>query len=147
MTVTPMRRVTCDSCCKTPGPHACGGFGFGPYLIGPCCAGAVQENLRQFSSRSAGEGLIWGECPAGMPFAAWARGADLPLGQCGRLTARTLRGQHGSCRNPAAEILWVRLPGGPWKPRPRCAFHPAAADLAHIRRLAPGAVTRIEQVT
>lgn len=48
------------------------------------------------------------------------------------------------CENSATEFLWVReLWDGEWESHPRCAGHPAADDIALIRRMYPMAETRV----
>ena len=43
---------------------------------------------------------------------------------------------NGPCENEATEFLWVRgLWDGEWESHPRCAGHPAADDVAMIRRM------------
>ena len=55
----------------------------------------------------------------------------------------------GPCENEAAEILLVRDPtwSQEWEQHPRCTAHPAAGDVAMIRRVSPMAETRIERLS
>jgi hypothetical protein len=46
-----------------------GGFLFGSYAIGPCCAEAYMENVRRYGE----EDHIRARCPEGMSFADWVR--------------------------------------------------------------------------
>jgi hypothetical protein len=53
----------------------------------------------------------------------------------------------GPCQNEAAEILYAREIGQQeWETYPRCAGHPAADDVAMIKRISPLAETRMEKV-
>ncbi len=64
------RTVLCDSCDEdlTDDPRS-GGFMFGSYAIGPCCA-----ERREASARGYGEEWnIRARCPEGASFAGWIR--------------------------------------------------------------------------
>jgi hypothetical protein len=51
------------------------------------------------------------------------------------------------CENEATEVLHVRNPGNAqWQTFPRCADHPAAADIAMIGRVDPAAETMVKRV-
>lgn len=50
------------------------------------------------------------------------------------------------CENEATELLYVSTPGGRVEVHPRCPDHPAAGDVALIKRVSPSAVTRIVPV-
>lgn len=46
-----------------------GGFMFGTYGVGPCCAGEYEAKVRGYGE----EHFIRARCPAGMSFADWIR--------------------------------------------------------------------------
>ena len=62
--------VLCDNCSLdlTADPRT-GGFLFGTYAIGPCCAGAYRATVEGYGE----ERYIRGECPAAVSFADWVR--------------------------------------------------------------------------
>jgi hypothetical protein len=51
-----------------------GGFMFGSYAIGPCCADAYEARARGYGEL----GHIRARCPEGMSFADWVRGMRGP---------------------------------------------------------------------
>jgi hypothetical protein len=50
------------------------------------------------------------------------------------------------CQNDATEILYARTLFGEWETYPRCAEHPAAGDVAMIKRVDPSAEWEIKPV-
>jgi hypothetical protein len=64
------RTVLCDndSTDLTSDPRS-GGFMFGSYAVGPCCAAEYLERIRGYGE----EDHIRGYCPPGMSFADWVR--------------------------------------------------------------------------
>jgi hypothetical protein len=63
--------VLCDICDLdlTTDPRS-GGFLFGSYGVGPCCAEGYEERARGYGELDH----IRGRCPAGVSFADWVRG-------------------------------------------------------------------------
>ena len=51
-----------------------GGFLFGSYAVGPCCAERYLESIRSYGE----EHMIRGWCPEGVSFADWVRGIRGP---------------------------------------------------------------------
>jgi hypothetical protein len=64
------RLVVCDSCSKdlTESPES-GGFVFGSYGYGPCCAERFLAEIRRYGE----EEFIKAHCPPGMSFADFIR--------------------------------------------------------------------------
>ena len=64
------RTVLCDGCSEdlTDDPRS-GGFLFGSYAYGPCCATDMMTKIEGYGE----EGYIRGKCPEGMSFANWVR--------------------------------------------------------------------------
>lgn len=64
------RNVFCDSCDEdmTDDPRS-GGFLFGSYAYGPCCADKRLRSIRSYGE----ENHIRGRCPEGVSFADWVR--------------------------------------------------------------------------
>jgi hypothetical protein len=51
-----------------------GGYMFGSYAVGPCCAAAHEARVRGYGE----EWNIRARCPEGVPFADWVRGMRGP---------------------------------------------------------------------
>ena len=68
--VNPGNCVLCDICNRDfTDSDESGGFLFGSYAIGPCCAEQQLEEIRKYDE----EHIIKGYCPADKPFANWVR--------------------------------------------------------------------------
>jgi hypothetical protein len=69
------RNVLCDACDTdlTDDPRS-GGYLFGSYAYGPCCAERRLETIRGYGE----EGHIRARCPEGVSFADWIRGLRGP---------------------------------------------------------------------
>jgi len=64
------RYVECDMCgTDLTDDTRTGGFMFGTYAYGPCCAGRMMRSIRGYGE----ENHITGRCPPGMAFADWIR--------------------------------------------------------------------------
>lgn len=62
--------VLCDSCAlDLTASTRSGGFLFGSYAIGPCCAEKWEKGARGYGEL----GQIRGRCPEGVSFADWVR--------------------------------------------------------------------------
>jgi len=75
-TVIPLGRlVVCDACDTdlTDDPRS-GGFMFGSYGYGPCCADERLASIKGYGE----EYYITGRCPEGVSFADWIRGVRGP---------------------------------------------------------------------
>jgi hypothetical protein len=80
------RNVLCDidDTDLTSDPRS-GGFMFGSYAIGPCCAEEYERKVRSYGE----EDHICGRCPEGVSFADWVRGMR---GPDAAITVEPLRG-------------------------------------------------------
>ena len=69
------RVVICDSCDTdlADDPRS-GGFMFGTYVYGPCCAERQMASIKGYGE----EHFITGRCPEGVSFADWIRGLRGP---------------------------------------------------------------------
>lgn len=54
--------------------HRSGGFMFGSYAVGPCCAERYEASIRGYGE----EHMIRARCPEGVSFADWVRGMRGP---------------------------------------------------------------------
>ena len=69
------RDVLCDiDDTDLTGDPRSGGYLFGSYAVGPCCADRYLESIRGYGE----EHFIRARCPEGMSFADWVRGIRGP---------------------------------------------------------------------
>jgi hypothetical protein len=67
--------VLCDFCdTDLTASNDSGGYLFGSYAVGPCCAEKRLESIRGYGE----EHLIRARCPEGVSFADWVRGLRGP---------------------------------------------------------------------
>jgi hypothetical protein len=67
--------VLCDFCdTDLTADDRSGGYLFGSYAVGPCCAERRLESIRGYGE----EHLIRARCPEGVSFADWVRGIRGP---------------------------------------------------------------------
>jgi hypothetical protein len=67
--------VLCDACdADLTSDTRSGGYLFGSYGYGPCCAERVLESIRGYGE----EHFIRARCPEGVSFADWIRGMRRP---------------------------------------------------------------------